>query len=104
MNAREDGKDIPPPPGKTPYVLVLLVGAALIGWGAYGHWQRDREATATLDAIRNLVPRVRTVSAERVDGPVDLTLPGRPAPFSPPPSRRGRRATSRSGTSISAPG
>ncbi|GJD36803.1 efflux RND transporter periplasmic adaptor subunit [Methylobacterium aerolatum] len=81
MNAREDGKDIPPPPGKTPYVLVLLVGAALIGWGAYGHWQRDREATVTLDAIRNLVPRVRTVSAERVDGPVDLTLPGETSPF-----------------------
>jgi RND family efflux transporter MFP subunit len=81
MTAREDGRETPPPPGAGPFVLLLLGGIALIGWGAYGHWQRDTEATRTLDGIRNLVPRVRTVVAERADGPVDLTLPGETRPF-----------------------
>lgn len=81
MGASEDAQDTPPPPGKAPFVLVVLAGLALIGWGAYGHWQRDTEAARTLDAIRTLKPRVRTVVAERVDGPTDLTLPGETRPF-----------------------
>jgi RND family efflux transporter MFP subunit len=81
MSASEDGRDIPPPPGKAPFVLVLLIGLGLIAWGAYGHWQRDLEATRTLEGTRNLVPLVRTVVAEKVDEPVDLTLPGETRPF-----------------------
>jgi RND family efflux transporter MFP subunit len=81
MSASDSGQDIPPPPGMTPFLLVLLIALGLIGWGAYGQWQRDGEATRTLEAIRTLVPHVRTVVAERADGPVDLTLPGETRPF-----------------------
>jgi len=56
-------------------------GIGLVGWGAYGHWQRDLEATRTLDRIKNLVPKVRTALAEKADGPLDLTLPGETRPF-----------------------
>lgn len=81
MESREEGREPPPPPGKAPFALLILAGFGLIGWGAYGHWQRDIEATNTLDKIRNLVPRVRTALAERADGPLDLTLPGETRPF-----------------------
>ena len=81
MESREERREPPPPPGKAPFVLLILAGAGLIGWGAYGQWQRDIEATRTLDKIRNLVPRVRTALAERADGPLDLTLPGETRPF-----------------------
>ena len=81
MKARDAGQDIPPPPGKAPFVLVALVGLGLLAWGSYGHWRRDAEATATLDAIRTLVPRVRTVVAELTDAPLDLTLPGETRAF-----------------------
>ncbi|MBE7201462.1 MAG: efflux RND transporter periplasmic adaptor subunit [Parafilimonas terrae] len=76
MKAHDAGEDVPPPPGKLPFLLVVLAGAGLLAWGAYGHWQRDAEATATLEAIRDLVPQVRTVTAERAEGPLDLVLPG----------------------------
>ncbi len=81
METREDRPDPPPPPGKAPFVLVVLAAIGLVGWGAYGHWQRDIEATQTLEKIRNVVPRVRTAMAERADGPIDLTLPGETRPF-----------------------
>lgn len=81
MEPREESREPPPPPGKAPFVLLVLAGLGLIGWGAYGHWQRDIEATRTLDKIRNVVPRVRTALAERADGPLDLTLPGETRPF-----------------------
>ncbi|GJE39135.1 efflux RND transporter periplasmic adaptor subunit [Methylobacterium persicinum] len=81
MKPNEDRRDPPPPPGKAPFVLLLLAGIGLVGWGAYGHWQRDLEATRTLDRIKNLVPKVRTALAEKADGPLDLTLPGETRPF-----------------------
>ena len=81
MESHEGSQEPPPPPGKAPFVLLVLAGLGLIGWGAYGHWQRDIEATRTLDKIRTVVPRVRTALAERADGPLDLTLPGETRPF-----------------------
>ncbi|MCJ2015508.1 efflux RND transporter periplasmic adaptor subunit [Methylobacterium sp. J-076] len=77
----DDRREPPPPPGKAPFLLLLLAGIGLVGWGAYGHWQRDLEATRTLDRIRTVVPRVQTALAERADGPLDLTLPGETRPF-----------------------
>lgn len=74
-------KDIPPPPGKRPFVLVGLTALGLLGYGAYNHWQRDVEATATLERIKTLVPQVRTVVAERANGPLDLMLPGETQAF-----------------------
>lgn len=76
MKAHDAAQDVPPPPGIIPFVVVGLVGLGLLGWGAYGHWQRDVEATATLERIKTLVPQVRTVTAERAEGPLDLVLPG----------------------------
>ena len=81
MEPREDRPEPPPPPGKAPFVLVALAAIGLVGWGAYGHWQRDIEATRTLENIRHVVPRVQTAMAERADGPIDLTLPGETRPF-----------------------
>jgi RND family efflux transporter MFP subunit len=76
MKAHDAGEDVPPPPGMAPFLLVGLVGAGLLAWGTYGHWQRDVEATATLEQTRTLVPQVRVIAAERADGPLDLVLPG----------------------------
>ncbi len=75
MKPRAEEKDIPPPPGKAPFLLVGLVGLGLLAWGAYGQWRRDADATETQNRIASVVPRVRTVVAERADGPLDLTLP-----------------------------
>jgi RND family efflux transporter MFP subunit len=81
-DAAQDGdREIPPPPGKGPFLLVGLVALGLVGYGAYNHWQRDVEATATLERIKTLVPQIRTIVAERSDGPLDLTLPGETQPF-----------------------
>ncbi|GJE10613.1 MULTISPECIES: efflux RND transporter periplasmic adaptor subunit [Methylobacterium] len=76
MKAHDAGEDIPPPPGKAPFLLVGLVGIGLLAWGGYGHWRRDAEATATLEQTKSLIPQVRTVVAERAAGPLDLVLPG----------------------------
>ncbi|WCS28006.1 efflux RND transporter periplasmic adaptor subunit [Methylobacterium sp. NMS14P] len=76
MKAHDAGADVPPPPGKAPFLLVGLAGLGLLAWGAYGHWQRDVEAAATLERIKTLVPQVRTVAAERAEGLLDLVLPG----------------------------
>ena len=76
MKAHDADEDVPPPPGKAPFLLVGLVGVGLLAWGGYGHWQRDAEAVATLEQTTSLVPLVRTVVAERAEGPLDLVLPG----------------------------
>ncbi len=81
MKARAEDEGIPPPPGKGAFVLVGLAALCLLAWGAYGHWRRDADATETQNRIATLVPRVRTVVAERADGPLDLTLPGETQAF-----------------------
>ena len=68
--------DVPPPPGKRPFVLVGLVAAGLFGWGGYGHWKQSAAATETQRKVRETVPAVRVAAVERSDKPVDLTLPG----------------------------
>jgi RND family efflux transporter MFP subunit len=79
--AQGDTREIPPAPGIGPFLLVGLVAAGLLGYGAYNHWRRDVEATATLERVKSLVPQVRTIVAERADGPLDLTLPGETQAF-----------------------
>jgi RND family efflux transporter MFP subunit len=76
MKAHDAAQDVPPPPGIVPFLVVGLVAIGLVGWGAYGHWQRDSEASATLEGIKTLVPQVRLVTVERAEGPLDLVLPG----------------------------
>ena len=74
MRADDAERDVPPPPGKAPFLLVGLVGIGLLAWGAYGHWQRDVAASATLERIKSLVPQVRTVTAEKAEGQLDLVI------------------------------
>ena len=98
-----DERRTPAPAGIVPFVVVGLVGLGLLAWGAYGHWQpgrgrRRRRRTGS----PTLVPRVRTVTAERADGPIDLDAArGRCGPSPRRRSRPGRPATSPSGGSIS---
>ncbi|GLS46311.1 hemolysin D [Methylobacterium brachythecii] len=74
-------KDIPPPPGKGLFVLVALVAVGLLGWGGYGHWRRDAAAAESQRKVIEQVPKVRAVNSERVETPVELTLPGQTEAF-----------------------
>ena len=73
----KQSEDEPPRmPSKLVFVIVALVLLCLLAWGAYKHWSRDSDASATQQTTQNLVPEVRTTVAQRQDKPVDLTLPG----------------------------
>lgn len=73
--------DVPPPPGKGPFLLAALVVAGLVGWGAYGHQQKAKAAAETQRKTLTTVPKMRTVEAKRLDGPIDVTLPGQTEAF-----------------------
>jgi HlyD family secretion protein len=73
-----------PAPGPIPHRALTVVGAAvvaLLGWGAWGHYQRAAEASQTQRATLDFVPNVRTAVAKRLDGPVIFTIPGTVAAF-----------------------
>ncbi|MGY2047725.1 efflux RND transporter periplasmic adaptor subunit [Methylobacterium sp. JK268] len=74
-------REVPPPPRLRGFVLAALVLAGLLGWGAYGHWQKDAAAAETQRRTKAFVPKVRTVRAELADKPVELTLPGQTEAF-----------------------
>ncbi len=76
----EDGER-PRPPGKGLFFLVVLVAGSLIGYGAYGHWQRSAEADATRRRQIEFVPKLRTAEVQRLAAPIALTLPGQTEPF-----------------------
>ncbi len=78
---REPAGDIPPPPGKGPFVLAALVATGLLGWGGYGHWQRANAAIETQRKTIEAVPKLRTADAKRLDAPIELTLPGQTEAF-----------------------
>lgn len=71
----------PPPPRKRVILYVAVPVAALLGFGAYMHYRTYAAATETMRQEANFVPDVRTVLAKKVDGPVDLTLPGQTEAF-----------------------
>ncbi|GBU18163.1 MULTISPECIES: efflux RND transporter periplasmic adaptor subunit [Methylobacterium] len=81
MKVHGDGHDIPPPPRKRGFVLVGLLLAGLGAWGGYGHWQRSSLAAETQRKTRDFVPSLRTAAVQRVDAPIDLTLPGETQAF-----------------------
>ncbi len=83
MSARVDDPagEIPPPPRKRGFVLAALVAAGLIAWGAHGHAERAARAEETRQRQAVFVPKLRTVEAKRLDGPIALTLPGQTEPF-----------------------
>lgn len=76
MKAHGEASDIPPPPGKVPFLMVGLVAAGLFGWGGYGHWKQSAAADETQRKAKEFVPRVRVVAAELSGKPIELTLPG----------------------------
>jgi Multidrug resistance efflux pump len=57
-------------------VLVLLLGTAAIGWGAYERWQRETMATTAMVATRDFRPAIRLATAERSEKAIPLGLPG----------------------------
>ncbi|HEY1944686.1 MAG TPA: efflux RND transporter periplasmic adaptor subunit [Roseiarcus sp.] len=62
-------------------VVALVVVAALLGWGAYGHWREKRQAAQTQQDTAQFVPTVRVAPAKREDDPVKLVLPGQTEAF-----------------------
>lgn len=71
-------------PAKIPRKALLLAGIgvlALLGWGAWGHFDRAAQASQTQQQTRDFVPDVRTAVAKKLDGPVKYTLPGTVAAF-----------------------
>lgn len=54
----------------------LILVAALVGYGAWGHAQRRMAALETLQQQENMVPHVRTAAVKVTDGPRTLDLPG----------------------------
>ncbi len=71
----------PPPPRGRLAIPVLGVLVGLLGWGAWGHWQRDADAALTQRQTQDFVPTVRVAQARRVDDAVAVTLPGETEPF-----------------------
>lgn len=76
MSAKPDGKaDVGPLP-RRPLIGAGIVAVALLGWGAWGHYQRAARAAQTQQETLNFVPTVQVAVAKREDGPVPFTLPG----------------------------
>jgi len=69
-----------PIPGKA-LIFTGIAVAALLGWGAWGHYDRAAQASQTQQETQDFVPNVRTAIAKRLDGPVKFTLPGTVAAF-----------------------
>jgi HlyD family secretion protein len=74
-------RTVPPAPRKRVFVYVLVPVVALLGTGAYQHWRTYADAAETQQEQKDFVPQVRTVVAQKVASPVDLTLPGQTEAF-----------------------
>lgn len=68
--------DEPKPVPRRALAITGVLGVALLGWGAWGHYRTALAATATQQATMNFVPTVQVAIARREDGPVPYTLPG----------------------------
>ena len=73
--------DRPPPPRKRIIFYVLVPVLLLLGIGGYRHWRTYADAKETQQEQENFVPQVRTATAQQVDAPVQLTLPGQTEAF-----------------------
>ncbi len=76
----EEKEPVGPLP-KRSLVVAGLVIVALLGWGAWGHYDRAAQASQTQEQTRDFVPNVRTAVAKRDDGPVPFVLPGTVSAF-----------------------
>jgi HlyD family secretion protein len=77
----ETGRTPPPPPRKRILLYVLAPVLVLLGAGGYLHWRTFAQAAETQKEQEDFVPRVSTVTAQKVDSPVELTLPGQTEAF-----------------------
>jgi RND family efflux transporter MFP subunit len=76
------GHDAPPaPPHKRVALYVLVPVVVLLAGGAYLHWRSYAAAAETQQQQEHFVPQVRTSVAQKVDQPIDLTLPGQTEAF-----------------------
>jgi HlyD family secretion protein len=74
--------DTPPAPPKRRILLFVLVPVLLLlGIGGYLHWKTYAAAAETQQEQKDFVPEVRTATAQAVDAPVQLTLPGQTEAF-----------------------
>lgn len=73
--------ETPPPPRRRVLLYVGIPALALLGWGAWSHYQTHRTADATQQAQQDFKPEVRTARAQRTDKPVELTQPGQTVAF-----------------------
>lgn len=71
----------PPPPRKRVLLFVLVPVILILALGAFLHWRTYAAARETQRQQQNFVPKVRTATAQKVDTPVDLTLPGQTEAF-----------------------
>lgn len=78
---KRDRAPPPPPPRKRILLLVLVPVLALLGLGGYLHWQTYSAATQTQREQQDFAPPVRTATAQLVDKPVALSLPGQTEAF-----------------------
>ena len=76
----EDG-GAPPPPRRRVLIYVLVPLLALLGFGAWQHWQTYATAAQISQQQAAFAPEVRTAKAKRVDTPVELQLPGQTEAF-----------------------
>ncbi len=76
-----DANQTPPPPRKRVLLYVLVPVLLLLGLGGYLHWRTYAAAAETQQQQESFVPEVRTTTAQRVDSPVQLTLPGQTEAF-----------------------
>jgi RND family efflux transporter MFP subunit len=77
----ETDRTPPVPPRKRILTYVPVPVVALLGIGAYQHWRTFADAAETQKEQEDFVPEVRTAAAQRVDAPVELTLPGQTEAF-----------------------
>jgi HlyD family secretion protein len=66
---------------RRPLLLAGFVVVALLGWGAWGQYDRAAQASQTQHDTQDFVPTVRTAKAKLEAGPVTFTLPGTVSAF-----------------------
>ena len=77
----EPDRTPPPAPRKRVLLYVLVPVLTLLGTGAWLHWRTYADAAETQRQQEDFVPQVRTAVAQKVDTPVELTLPGQTEAF-----------------------